>query len=138
MFQHGIGPIMMTTTNVTATKIKRAMALREANPEFIQATDSEQNAKLLSEAAGAKGLTADVVIDVDPGGHRTGIPPGEPALELAQLVDRLAGLRLRGMLCYDGGTQHVSGFETRCAQAIERMADAAETCAIRAFSAAVR
>ena len=47
MFQHGISPIMMTTTNVTATKIKRAMALREANPEFVQATDSEQNARLL-------------------------------------------------------------------------------------------
>ena len=127
MFQHGIGPIMMTTTNVTATKIKRAMALREANPEFIQATDSEQNARLLSEAAGAKGLTADVVIDIDPGGHRTGITPGQPALALAQLIDRLPGLRLRGLLCYDGGSQHVKGFAARRLQTLERLIAATET-----------
>ena len=127
MFQHGIGPIMMTTTNVTATKIKRAMALREANPEFIQATDSEQNARLLSEAAGAMGLTADVVIDVDPGGHRTGITPGQPALALAQLIDRLPGLRLRGLLCYDGGSQHVKGFAARRLQTLERLIAATET-----------
>ena len=95
MFKHGIDPFV-TTTNVTSTKIKRAMALHEANPEFIQATDSEQNARLLSDAAGAMGLTADVVIDVDPGGHRTGITPGQPALALAQLIDQLPGLRYVG------------------------------------------
>ena len=70
---------------------------------------------------------ADVVVDVDPGGHRTGITPGGPALELAQLVDRLPGLRLQGMLCYDGGSQHVKGFEARQAQTLERLAAAAET-----------
>ena len=64
------------------------------------------------------GLTADVVIDVDPGGHRTGITPGQPALALAQLVDRLPGLRLRGLLCYDGGSQHVKGFAARRLQTL--------------------
>ena len=72
-------------------------------------------------------MAADVVVDVDPGGHRTGITPGEPALALAQLVDRLPGLRLRGMLCYDGGSQHVKGFEARQAQTLERLAAAADT-----------
>ena len=127
MFKHGIRPILMTTSNVTVTKIKRAMALREANPEFIQATDSEQNARLLSEAAGAMGLTADVVIDVDPGGHRTGITPGQPALALAQLIDQLPGLRLRGLLCYDGGSQHVKGFAVRRQQTLERLVAATDT-----------
>ena len=70
---------------------------------------------------------ADVVVDVDPGGHRTGITPGQPALELAQLVDQLPGLRLRGMLCYDGGSQHVKGFDTRKAQTLERLSPAAGT-----------
>ncbi|MEC7581111.1 MAG: alanine racemase, partial [Pseudomonadota bacterium] len=127
MFKHGIRPILMTTTNVTSTKIKRAMALHEANPEFIQATDSEQNARLLSDAAGAMGLTADVVIDVDPGGHRTGITPGQPALALAQLIDQLPGLRLRGLLCYDGGSQHVKGFTARRQQTLERLVAATDT-----------
>ena len=66
-------------------------------------------------------------MEVDPGGHRTGITPGRPALELAPLVDRLPSLRLRGMLCYDGGSQHVTGFEKRESQTLERLVPAAET-----------
>lgn len=127
MFQHGIDAILMTTTNVTATKIKRAMNLRHANPQFIQATDSEQNARLLSEAAVSMGITADVVVDVDPGGHRTGIAPGQPALALGQLIDQLPGLTLQGLLCYDGGSQHVKGFSARREQTLERLLGATDT-----------
>lgn len=127
MFQNGINEILMTTTNVTPTKINRAMALSENCPGFIQATDSMDNARLLSEAAVAKGLVADVVVDVDPGMGRTGTPPGQPALSLAQLVDQLPGLRFRGMLSYDGASQHVAGFEARKTRTLEAMAPAADT-----------
>jgi len=127
MFQHGIDAVLMTTTNVTATKIRRAMNLRHANPQFIQATDSEQNARLLSEAAVSMGITADVVVDVDPGGHRTGITPGQPALALGQLIDQLPGLTLKGLLCYDGGSQHVKGFAARREQTLERLLGATDT-----------
>ena len=127
LFKHGIEPLLMTTSNVTPTKINRAMHLRKWCDQFIQATDTPENARLLAEAADSLGLVADVVVDVDPGGHRTGITPGRPALELAQLVDRLPSLRLRGMLCYDGGSQHVTGFEKRESQTLERLVPAAET-----------
>jgi len=127
LFKHGIEPLLMTTSNVTPIKINRAMHLRKWCDQFIQATDTPENARLLAEAADSLGLVADVVVDVDPGGHRTGITPGRPALELAQLVDRLPSLRLRGMLCYDGGSQHVTGFEKRKSQTLERLVPAAET-----------
>ena len=127
MFQHGIDDILLTTSNVTNTKIRRAMNLRQSNAGFIQATDSADNARLLSEAAVAMGITADVVVDVDPGGHRTGITPGQPALALAQLVDQLPGLTLKGLLCYDGGSQHVVGFEQRKNQTLGRLVAATET-----------
>lgn len=127
MYQNGIDEILMTTTNVTSTKIKRAMNLRQANTRFIQATDSPKNARLLSEAASTMGFIADVVIDVDSGGHRTGITPRGPALELAKLIDQLPGLNLRGLLCYDGGSQHVVGFEARKKQTLERLNAATET-----------
>ncbi len=127
MFQNGINDILLTTTNVTPTKIRRAMNLRAACPGFIQATDAPENARLLSEAAQALGITADVVVDVDPGGNRTGITPGQPALALAQLVDQLPGLTLRGLLCYDGGSQHVKGFAARRDQTLGRLVAATET-----------
>ncbi|MDH3652279.1 MAG: alanine racemase, partial [Saprospiraceae bacterium] len=127
MFEHGIDQILMTTTNVTPIKITRAMNLKRWCSGFIQATDNPVNARSLSEAAQASGVIADVVVDIDPGGHRTGITPGQSALELAQLVDQLPGLRLRGILCYDGGSQHVKGFDIRKAQTLERLAAAGET-----------
>ena len=80
LFEHGIDRLLMTTSNVTPFKIRRAMHLRKWCPAFIQATDTPENARDLSAAAEAAGVMADVVVDVDPGGHRTGITPGEPAL----------------------------------------------------------
>ena len=113
---------LLTTCNVSAVKIRRAMQLKKWCAGFIQAVDTAANARDLDAAAGEAGVIADVTVDVDPGGHRTGVAPGEPALTLAQLVDSLPNLRLRGMLCYDGGSQHVAGFEARRTQAIERLA----------------
>ena len=130
MYEHGIDRIVMTTTNVTPFKITQAMNLRKWCSEFIQATDTPRNARDLSDAAQATGIVADVVVDIDSGGHRTGITAGGPALELAQLVDQLPGLRLRGMLCYDGGSQHVKGFETRRTRTLERLVPATETYAL--------
>jgi D-serine deaminase-like pyridoxal phosphate-dependent protein len=127
MFRNGIDQILNTTGNVTPTKINRAMNLAQQCPGFIQATDSQANARLLSEAAVAKGIIADVVVDVDPGIKRTGTPFGQPALQLAQLIDRLPGLRFRGMLCYDAAAQHVVGFQARKMQTLERMVQATDT-----------
>ena len=129
MFEHGVEQILMTTVNVTGRKIRRAMVLKRWCDGFIQAVDTVANARDLSDAATAAGVVADLVVDVDPGGHRTGISPGAPALELAQLVDTLPGLRLRGMLCYDGGAQHVDGFAVRRKRALSRLESAAETAA---------
>ena len=114
----GIGKILMTTSNPSKNKIRRAMALRKAHPEFIQAVDEEQNARDLSQAAKAAGVVADVVIDVAVG-TRSGIPAGDGALALAQLIDKLPNLKLRGMLSYDGGVQHAKGFAARRERALK-------------------
>jgi D-serine deaminase-like pyridoxal phosphate-dependent protein len=118
MVANGVDKILMTTSNPSKNKIKRAMALRKAHPDFIQAVDEEQNARDLSEAAKAAGVVADVVIDVAVG-TRSGIPPGDGAVALAQLVDKLPSLKLRGILSYDGGVQHAKGFAARKERALK-------------------
>jgi len=123
----GIEQVLMTTVNVTPRKIRRAMRLRKRYESFTQAVDTAANARDLSAAATEAGVVADIVVDIDPGGHRTGITAGAPALELAQLVDTLPGLRLRGLLCYDGGAQHVTGFADRRRRALGSLEAAAET-----------
>src|SRR5258706_8776547 len=70
----GIGPILMTTSNVTANKIRRAMQIRKTNPQFIQAVDYPQNARDLNDAAKQAGVVADLVIDVAIGTRRVSRP----------------------------------------------------------------
>jgi D-serine deaminase-like pyridoxal phosphate-dependent protein len=126
MVAHGVDRILMTTANPSKNKIRRAMALRKRHKGFIQAVDEEQNARDLSAAAKEAGVVADVVIDVAVG-MRTGIPAGEGAVALAQLVDTLPNLELRGMLSYDGGVQHAKGFASRKERALKTIAPNAET-----------
>jgi D-serine deaminase-like pyridoxal phosphate-dependent protein len=105
MVAHGVDKILLTTANPSASKIRRAMAIRKSHPDFIQAVDDEANARDLSAAAKETGVVADVVIDVAVG-TRSGNPPGAGAVALGQMVDRLPNLKLRGILSYDGGVQH--------------------------------
>jgi 3-hydroxy-D-aspartate aldolase len=126
MVAHGVDRILMTTANPSKSKIRRAMNIRKSHRDFIQAVDEEQNARDLSAAAKEAGVVADVVIDVAVG-TRSGIPAGDGALQLAQLVDKLPNLKLRGMLSYDGGVQHAKVFENRKARALKTIAPNAET-----------
>lgn len=119
LYAGGIDKILMTTTNVTASKIKRAMTIRQKNANFIQAVDHERTARELNDAAKVFGVKADVVVDVAVG-TRSGVPP-EQALALLQLVDTLPNLKLRGMLSYDGGAQHIKGFKKRYEETLKRI-----------------
>jgi D-serine deaminase-like pyridoxal phosphate-dependent protein len=114
----GVDRICMTTANPSIAKVRRAMQLRKRNPHFIQAVDYAPNARDLSAAAKEAGIVADVVIDVAVG-TRSGVPPGDEAIELAKLVDTLPNLTLRGLLSYDGGAQHINGFAARKERALK-------------------
>jgi len=126
MVAHGVDKILMTTSNPSKSKIRRAMAIRKAHSAFIQAVDEEQNAHDLSDAAKEAGVVADVVIDVAVG-MRSGIPAGDGAVALAQLVDKLPNLKLRGILSYDGGGQHTKGFASRKERALKTLAPNIDT-----------
>ena len=49
-------------------------------------------------------------------------------LALAKLVDSLPNLKLRGLLSYDGGAQHVIGFHARKERALRNIEENARTC----------
>ena len=126
LFGEGLEHILMTTSNLPPAKIRRAMALKKRNPHFIQAVDYDVNARDLNDAAKAAGVVADVVIDVAVG-TRSGIPAGESAIALAQLVDKSPNLKLRGLLSYDGGAQHITGFAARKERALANIEENART-----------
>jgi D-serine deaminase-like pyridoxal phosphate-dependent protein len=122
----GVDRIMMTTANLSVSKIRRAMALKKTHSAFIQAVDEEQNARDLSAAAKEVGVVADVVIDMAVG-TRSGIPPGDGAVALGHLISKLPNLKLRGVLSYDGGVQHANGFAARKERALKAIQPNVET-----------
>jgi len=63
--------------------------------------DSEDAARELSAAMRSAGKTLDVLIKVDVGYHRVGVPP-EKAEALARVVSELPGLSLRGIFTHAG------------------------------------
>ncbi len=120
MLENGLADVLMTGVNITATKIKKAMALRKKYTGFIQAVDNPQNAQDLQDAAKAAGIVADVVVDINVV-KRSGVLPGAPALALAQMIDKLPNLKFRGILAYDGSSQHIIGFNKRRTETMQSM-----------------
>jgi D-serine deaminase-like pyridoxal phosphate-dependent protein len=79
---------------------------------FAVAFDSRQPLQELSATlAGNSGTAVGVVLDLDAGMHRTGIPIGTAALELYALAGQLDNLRPAGLHVYDGHTNQESRSE---------------------------
>ncbi|MEO8205399.1 MAG: alanine racemase [Chthoniobacterales bacterium] len=70
--------------------------------EISVAVDSIHTAEGLSAAAKKAGTTIDILVDLDVGLNRTGVPTPEAAANLATQADALPGLRLRGVFFYPG------------------------------------
>jgi D-serine deaminase-like pyridoxal phosphate-dependent protein len=108
----GVRGVLLTSPVLEPGKIGRMVALAQKG-EVLLAVGHARQVELLGDAAQQAGVTVDVLIDVDVGDRRTGILPGEPALELARLVARNKRLRLRGVQAYAGHASHVVGFAQR-------------------------
>jgi D-serine deaminase-like pyridoxal phosphate-dependent protein len=64
-----------------------------------------------------------VYVEVNMGGNRCGVEPGEPALALARLVAEASHLAFAGLQAYHGSAQHLRGWDERrqaIAQAVDR------------------
>ncbi len=70
--------------------------------KFSTLIDHPGAAHALSAAIAAAGLAVGVLLDLDVGQHRTGIPIGEAAMALYELAAHLPGLRPEGFQIYDG------------------------------------
>jgi D-serine deaminase-like pyridoxal phosphate-dependent protein len=97
----GVDDILVANEVVGADKIKcLAGAAREAR--ITVAIDDAGNAADLARAATLAGSEIGVLIDVDVGMVRCGVRDVHEALRLAQAVTKLAGLKLRGVMGYEG------------------------------------
>jgi D-serine deaminase-like pyridoxal phosphate-dependent protein len=125
----GLKGLLVTTQVVGRRKIERAVALAQKNPDTIFVVDDERIVRELNDAAAARRGRTPVVVNVaiDLLYGRTGIPEGEPALQLARFVGSLKHVKLSGIQAYDGGASHTVGFDARRARSLASMGQAVET-----------
>jgi D-serine deaminase-like pyridoxal phosphate-dependent protein len=122
---HGIPGLLVTTPVIGPPKIARAIHLAARAPDTIFSVDDPGNVRAFDEAAGAAGVAVNLAVDLFFG--RTGIPPGQPALELARLIHGLAHARFAGLQAYDAAASHTTGYEARVARTRATMAQAVDT-----------
>ncbi|HET8576404.1 MAG TPA: DSD1 family PLP-dependent enzyme [Methylomirabilota bacterium] len=109
----GIRNLLITTEVVGPEKVGRLLKVLERQPETLVVVDNPVNVTELGKAVAQAGRVLNVLVDVEVGGRRTGIEPGEPALDLGRLVTAQPALNLRGLQGYAGHCAHVAGFEER-------------------------
>lgn len=118
----GIAGLLITSPVAAPPAIERLAALARRAPSTIAVLDDPLVAGRIDAALQASEASLDVLIDIDPGIHRTGVASAEAAVELARTVAGLPALRYRGVQFYCGTQQHIASFAERRAALTERTA----------------
>lgn len=99
------GTDILFAYNPVGPNIARIVALAKKFPgsRFTVTADNESPLKALSEHAAAEGVVLGVLVDINLGMDRTGVPPeSDAARTLCALAARLPGIRFAGFHLYDG------------------------------------
>ncbi|KAF4119547.1 D-serine deaminase, pyridoxal phosphate-dependent [Geosmithia morbida] len=120
----GFDDLLITCEVVGPAKVSRLVELFRSHGGIRIVVDSAEGATAIHEALRRSGIPdpIDTLIDLDVGLHRTGVAPGQPALDLARHVAGLDRLRLIGVQGYEGHLQHLHDREDRKARCLESMA----------------
>jgi 3-hydroxy-D-aspartate aldolase len=111
---NGITDSLLLTSPVTSDPaIQRLIELNARTNGLMCVVDHPQNVKALGEAARASGKPLHVLIDIDPGIHRTGIISAEAAVRLFHEIASQPSLVYSGVQFYCGREQHIEQFADR-------------------------
>jgi D-serine deaminase-like pyridoxal phosphate-dependent protein len=127
MVAAGIQGVLLTSPIVEAGKIARMIELARKPGAVLLSVGHAREAELLLQAAQSANVAVDVLIDVDVGDRRTGVLPGEPALELARLLGKSKHVQVCGVQAYSGRSSHTVGFDERRKTSQEAWQKALET-----------
>jgi D-serine deaminase-like pyridoxal phosphate-dependent protein len=107
--QAGVRRLLVTSPVVGSDAAARAAALVGVDPDLLVVVDHAEQIEMLAVAARAAGIHLSLVIDIDVGMGRTGVPTPEAAVDLARQVARYPSLCLAGVQGYGGRWQHIAG-----------------------------
>jgi len=127
--------LLIANEVIGADKCARVAALA-ARVHVTIAVDSLAGLAQIADAATARGVVVGVLVDVNVGQQRCGVLPGADAVALATRVASTRGVRLRGVMGYEGHLQPIAGRterETRAREAMQQLtatADAARAAGL--------
>jgi 3-hydroxy-D-aspartate aldolase len=113
----GIDSLLLTSPVVTPDGIARLVALNRRMADLAVVVDHPDAVDAIA-ARSEKPLR--VLIDIDPGVHRTGVASPEDALALARRIRKTPTLRYGGVQFYCGSQQHIGSFAERRAAIMDR------------------
>ena len=106
MVAGGIDNVLVSNQVVGEMKLKRLAALaRQARISVC--VDHPANVDNIDTAATQFGSVIDVLVEIDVGGRRCGVQPGQDAVELASHVAGKSNLHFAGLQAYQGSAQHI-------------------------------
>ena len=114
----GIRDILIANQVVGERKIKRLVNLA-AYTNVIVAGDCVENVRAISDMAQARGVEVGMLVEVNIGNNRCGVAPYAPTEALAREILRLPGLRLRGIMGYDGHLAFVKDKQEQRERSVE-------------------
>jgi 3-hydroxy-D-aspartate aldolase len=102
----GVGDVLVSNEIVDPRKLSRLAALAMRARLSVCADDAGA-VDALNAAAAEYAVTIGVLVEIDAGGDRCGVDPGEPALRLAGHIASKSHLRFGGLQAYQGRAQHI-------------------------------
>lgn len=97
----GLDDILVAFPILGEEKLRRLAHLAQVR-RLLLALDSEAAAQELSRAAAAQKASIGVLVEFDAGGRRCGLDPGPALVGLAKTIEKLPGLKFRGLMSYFG------------------------------------
>jgi D-serine deaminase-like pyridoxal phosphate-dependent protein len=100
--------ILITSPIVGVAKLALLEQLLARGGDLMVVVDSLDAIAPLERTARRSARNLEVLIDVDVGMKRTGVPDVRSAVRLAQRLATCSALRLAGVQCYSGKVQHIA------------------------------
>jgi D-serine deaminase-like pyridoxal phosphate-dependent protein len=101
LVHHGVRSVLLANEITDGSKMRQLVDLAR-RAEVIVCVDNEKIVDELARTAANRQTQLSVLVDVDVGAHRCGVPPGEAAVRMARAAVQ-KGLRFRGLMGYEGG-----------------------------------
>lgn len=126
MARNGLVDILITNEIVDLPKIERLGHLA-SKAKISVCVDDRNNVAMLARVAKELQSQLHLLVEVDVGGNRCGVQPGQDVLKLAELIASYDMLHFRGLQAYQGRAQHIRGYEARREVVQKSVSDAQHT-----------